>query len=147
MSAAGNMAGKTAVRVYLAATRAELEAVSSGGSLPASLRAHAVTAALREAWPDGDDEQWEYAALMAAAADARDRIAGAGVGRRLVLAADLPVEEVASDGEPTSVHTAVELRWRQVSAILVDPVDDADDDDDLAWFATQEAADVLASWR
>ena len=115
--------------------------------MPASLRAHAVTRALREAWPDGDEEQWEYAGLMAAAADARNRVADSGLRRRLVLAADLPVEEVVSEGDPTSVRTTAELGWRQVSAILVDPVDDAADDDDLAWFATQEVADVLASWR
>lgn len=142
-----NAAGDGPERVYLAATRAELESVSAGGALPASRRGHAVTVALREAWPDGDQEQWEYAALMAAAADARDRAAGASGGRRLVLAADLPVEDVSTESEPTAVRTVGEVRWRQVSAILVDPVDDADDDDDLAWFAIQETPDLLASWR
>lgn len=136
----------TLTRVYLALTRSELVDLSSGGSLGASRPAHAVTDALRTAWPDGDDEQWEYAALMAAASDSRDRPVGSGSRRRLVVAADLPAREVSSADAPTAVHTTADLRWRQVSAILVDPEEGVDDEEDLAWFATQEVADLLASW-
>ena len=36
------------------------------------------------------------------------------------------------------------VRWRDVVAVHVDSEDDADADDDLAWWATQEIGDLLA---
>lgn len=139
--------GDAPARVYLALTRAELVDLSSGGSLGASRPAHAVTAALRAAWPDGDDEQWEYAALMAAAADARDRPAGSGSRRRLVLAADLPAREASSADDPqqsTPPATSDGARCRRSWST---PRQGVDDEEDLAWFATQEVADRRApSW-
>jgi hypothetical protein len=46
------------------------------------------------------------------------------------------VEGRATDG-PAS--------WRDVVAVHVDSDDDADPDDDLAWWATQEVGDLVAS--
>lgn len=131
------------VRVYLPVSAADLAGLVAERRLPGPRRAHAVTSALREAWPEGDDDGWEYAALMAAASESRD-------GRRRVVAAD--VGEVAavdlpdgSEGEPapTLVEVTHDVVWRQVAAAHVDVVDGADEDDDLAWFATQEIPDLL----
>ena len=37
------------------------------------------------------------------------------------------------------------MTWRDVVAVHVDDRDDADPDDDLAWWATQEIGDLLGS--
>ena len=47
------------------------------------------------------------------------------------------VVETAGTGGPTA--------WRDVVAVHVDSDDDADPDDDLAWWATQEVGDLIAS--
>ena len=67
--------------------------------------------------PD-DGEESEYVALMTAADASAELVAG------------LP------DGPIT---------WREVVAVHVDTTDDAHPDDDLAWWATQEIGDLLAS--
>jgi hypothetical protein len=46
------------------------------------------------------------------------------------------VETASADGPVT---------WRDVVAVHADDRDDADPDDDLAWWATQEVGDLLAS--
>ncbi|MFN8194410.1 MAG: hypothetical protein U0R80_09020 [Nocardioidaceae bacterium] len=134
------------VRIYVPTTGAGLSALLETRRVAGPLTAHAVTAALRSAWPEADDEEAEYAALMAAAAASRETGAGAGERRRVVIAADVPegtVEAVPDDEDPTRVTVAGDVVWRQVAAALVDPVDDAEDDDDLAWFATQEIAGLV----
>ncbi|MEZ5092121.1 hypothetical protein [Nocardioides sp.] len=131
-------------RVYVAVTPAELAGLVTERHLAGPLAAHAVTEGLRSAWPDGDDEQWEYAALMAAADDALTRRDPADPARRLVVAADV-AEAIA--GEGTAV-TVPDLTWSQVAALLADPVElgalaedpEAAAEVDLAWFATQEIA-------
>jgi hypothetical protein len=76
-----------------------------------------------EATSDSEDD--EYAALMTAADLSAERLAGLpdGLRRRVVvvLAAD------ATD----------------ILAVHADPADDADADDDLAWYATQELDSLL----
>jgi hypothetical protein len=105
---------------------------------------------LRDAWAAGslvpgpdvvvaeaDDEDAEYAALMAAA-DASAALlaelgAGTGARRRVVV-----VAEVADPAHPVPL--------KRVVAVHADPADrpaDADPDDDLAWYATQEVPDLL----
>jgi hypothetical protein len=83
--------------------------------------------------PD-DGEESEYVALMTAADASAELVAGlpAGQRRRVVVVAETP----ADDGP---------VRWRDVVAVHVDTDDDADADDDLAWWATQEIGDLLAS--
>ena len=75
-----------------------------------------------------ESEEAEYDALMAAA----DTSAGLleGPGKRVVV--------VAETSEPTGV-----IAMRLVVAVHVDTEDDADPDADLAWYATQEIADLL----
>jgi hypothetical protein len=106
-------------RVYVPATLGSLRDLVASGALPAS--AERLTAA------DASEEA-EYAVLMAAAAGSR--ALGGGTGRRVVVVAELP----APDGE---------VPLDRVVAVHVDTEDDADEDDDLAWFATQEIPDLL----
>lgn len=134
------------VRIYVPLTRAGLAALVADGRLAGGFRAHAVTAALREAFAEGDDEELEYAAMYAAA-DASWALREAGDGpRRYVVAGDVPeVTEVGGD-DPTLVEVAVDLTWKRVASAHVDAEDiSADDLDDaeLAWFATQEISSLL----
>ncbi len=81
---------------------------------------------------EADDEESEYAALMTAA-DASAALL-AGPGRRVVVVAEV------NDAE----HP---VPWKRVVAVHADPADrpaDADPDDDLAWYATQEVEQLLA---
>jgi hypothetical protein len=102
-------------RVYVPATLALLGEWHAAGAVPAS--AERVPAA-------GEDEESEYAALMTAAA-ASAAITPAG-GRRVVVVAEATPGDVPI-GEVVAVHCDTDDR----------PAD-ADPDDDLAWFATQE---------
>lgn len=108
-------------------------------------RGHAVTAELRDNWPEGSDEEWEYAVLLAAADDAAvllDR-----PGRRVVVVLEAPsVEEL--DG--TRVAFAGPVPWRRVAAVHADPADvavalgaDVDELPDLGWYGAQEVPDLL----
>lgn len=79
-----------------------------------------------------DGEESEYAALMTAADASAELVAGLpdGQRRRVVV-----VAETAAEDAP--------VRWRDVVAVHVDTEDDADADDDLAWWATQEVGSLL----
>lgn len=83
---------------------------------------------------EDDSEESEYAALMTGADLSEALTAGLpdGERRRVVV-----VVETASGDQPVT--------WRDVVAVHLDLHDDAGDDDDLAWFATQEIGDLLAS--
>ena len=137
-------------RVYVPLTSSGLARLVAEGRLDGPLRAHAVTDALREAWGEGGDQEgWEYAALMAAAATS-GRLRGSGdAPRRYVVAADVPSFEPVPGGDPTLVDVAADVPWRNVASAHVDTADrrpgaDPDaDDEDLAWFATQEIAHLL----
>jgi hypothetical protein len=132
------------VRVYLPVTSSGLATMVAEGRLDGPLRAHAVTDALRVAWADGDEEAWEYAALMAAAATSSGLRRAGDRPRRFVIAADVPsVVPVPGDDDPTLVDVAADVPLRNVAAAHVDTEDHAADDEDLAWFATQEIAHLL----
>ena len=136
-------------RVYVPLTSSGLARLVAEGRLDGPLRAHAVTDALREAWPEGDDEGWEYAALMAAAATSAAARGSGEAPRRYVVAADVPSYVPVTGEEPTLVDVAADVPWRNVASAHVDTTDrdlDADPDggdEDLAWFATQEIAHLL----
>ncbi|MBA3782099.1 MAG: hypothetical protein H0X12_09650 [Nocardioides sp.] len=115
-------------RSYLAATLDLLGAWHTAGAVPASAE---------RVVPDGDDEQSEYDALMTAA-DLSAALLD-GPGRRCVLVAqtsDQTSGQASDDGDG-------EIAWRDVVAVHVDTDDDADPDDDLAWFAAQEIPHLL----
>lgn len=157
------------VRVYVPLTSSTLAAAVAAGRVEASadapLRAHALTAALRRAWPEAeDDEEWEYAALMAAGAASLEQRGDGDRPRRYVLALDVPavvLTELDDHLDPTLVEVAgdvPEKRWSSVhadvadlddariAAVLADEEPAGDDgwDGELAWYALQEVGALLA---
>lgn len=131
------------VRVYLPVTSSGLAALVAEGRLDGPFRAHAVTDALRAEWADGDEEAWEYAALMAAAATSAGLRGAGDAPRRYVIAADVPSVVPVPGEDPTLVDVAADVPLKNVAAAHVDTADHAGDDEDLAWFATQEIAHLL----
>jgi uncharacterized protein DUF6912 len=153
---------------------------ASAGASPASASAspasaddelcgYAVTPALREAYASGDEEELEYSALTEAARASLRLLAAdpAAPPRRVVLAADIPAEQVRWDpgpGEPGRVLVTGAVPVRLLAAAHVDeleavadvraaaealPAADAGDEDaefavdgaeghELAWYASQE---------
>lgn len=112
-------------RVYLPTTLALLAEQHATG---------AVTVPDEVVVAEDDAEESEYAALMTAA-DASAAMLDAG-GRRVVV-----VAEVAAPPEP-----GARIPLREVVAVHADTADrpvDADPDDDLGWFATQEVPHLL----
>ncbi len=107
------------MRIYVPLTLERLATLASSGEL----RDHDEPFVA-----DGEDEEAEYAALMAAA-DASAALQPAGARRVVVVA------EVGREGEPVPL--------RRVLAVHAD-TEGAGPDDDLAWFATQEIPDLLA---
>ena len=161
------------MRVYLPLTVAGLAALHASGRVaPAPLHAHAVTPALRAGESRADDEELEYAALMAAAYDSLVLISEtSGEPRRVVVAADVDdadVTSAADPDDPTAVVVSGEVPIARCGAVHVDDAD-ADGEVSLAlarlpeaqagdgqalaavslvehelmWFATQEIPDLL----
>ena len=131
-------------RVYVPASLSLLARFTEEGGIgPTPVYAHAVTAWLRAAWPEADQEEWEYAALMAAAATSAGLRGAGDLPRRYVIAADVPGVVPVPGDDPTLVDVAADLPMKNVAAAHVDTRDDADDDEDLAWYATQEIPDLL----
>ena len=106
-------------RVYVPATLALLAELADG-ALPASTERLVA---------EDDSEDAEYAALVEAASASRG-LAG-DRGRRVVVVAEL----ADPDGD---------VPLDRVVAVHVDDAEGAADDDDLAWYATQEIPGLLA---
>lgn len=89
------------MRVYLPATLPILTRWLASGQAPPGA-GHAVTPALRESYREGDEEEMEYVAQLAASRAALDLLADDpdAPRRRVVLAADVPDLDVAVTGEP-----------------------------------------------
>ena len=111
-------------------TVAGLAALHGTGRLaPAPISAHAVTPALRASWAGADDEELEYAVLMAAAFDSLQLIAAtSGEPRRVVVVADVDdadVDDADVDpgGDETAVVVAGEVLISRCSAVHVDDAD------------------------
>jgi hypothetical protein len=158
------------MRVYLPATVSMLADVLRDAEVgPAPVRAFAVTPALREWYASGDLEELEYVAMThAARASLRLLLADPDAPRRrIVLAADVPDEQVDAKGgfdEPTLVQVSGPVPLARVASGHVDALvaaadigaaaaalaaADAGDDDakflvdsaeghELLWYATQE---------
>jgi hypothetical protein len=79
-----------------------------------------------------ESEESEYDALVAAADASAGLVAGLGDGlrRRVVVVAE-------AAGEPAAIGVD------EVVAVHADPTDDADPDDDLGWYATQEIPGLI----
>jgi hypothetical protein len=161
----------TSGRVYLPVSPAILRAAAArGGFGPAPLRGHAVTELLGELLPDSDEEQREYVALTAAAADALALVEAGGPAQRVVAAVDVARWEpvTAAEEAVTAVSVVDEVGLRRLAAVLVDSPDAASDvaaardagaderlaeqlaerclDHELGWYAAQELDDLLDGW-
>ena len=158
------------MRVFLPSTLpAVAQALQVGHLGSGPLPGFAVTPALREAYSSGDNEELEYAALTEAARASLRMLASDPVApsRRVVLAAEIPAEQVKPDprdGEPARVVVRQAVPINDLASAHVDaleagadvrsaaealPAADAGDEDarftvdgaeghELAWYATQE---------
>lgn len=121
------------MRVYLAASVGDLEALRRGETLTAAT-GYAATERLAAEHPDADDDELAYAAMMAAAGDSRG-------GRRIVVSVDVAADEGADAGV---VGVPESVRFSDVVSFHVGATDA---DDDLGWYATQELPDLLIELR
>jgi hypothetical protein len=162
------------MRVFLPSTLPALTGVLRAGQVgsdPGPQPGYAVTPALREAYASGDEEELEYAALTEAARASLRLLASdtAAPPRRVVLAAELPADEIkldARDHEPARVLVNAAVPLAKLAAAHVDDAEagpdvrvaadaleaaDAGDEDarfavdgaeghELGWYATQELA-------
>ena len=162
------------MRVFLPSTLPALAGVlrvGQVGSDPGPQPGSAVTPALREAYASGDEEELEYAALTDAARASLRMLASdqAAPPRRVVLAAELPADEIkldARDREPGRVLVNGAVPLAMLASAHVDDAEagpdvraaadaleaaDAGNEDarfavdgaeghELGWYATQELA-------
>lgn len=160
------------MRVYLPATLPLLSAWLASGAAPPS-SGYAVTPALREWYREGNEEELEYAAQLAAARGSLDLLAADvdAPRRRVVIATDVPDLDVAPLGIPrAAVMTGVAVPVDRWASAMVDAQDseavvsaavtalgaavagDADaafvvdeaEATELGWWAVQELPHLLA---
>ena len=129
------------VRVYLPLDPSALEGLRLRGEVgPVPVRAHA--AVETEARTSGkDDEEREYAAWSAAAADAVDRAPSGG--RRVVASADVDtavVRRTGADGSAVEIDAVVALS--RIASFHIDERPGGDTAD-LLWYDVTELDDVI----
>jgi hypothetical protein len=113
-------------RVYLPATLALLSRLRTQAyELPADVRGHAVTPALREWYTDGDDEDLEYVAFTRAAQESLVLLSQdpSTPRRRAVLAVDVPAAAaVRADDDlgSSAVRLGMVVAFADVAAVHVD---------------------------
>lgn len=136
-----------AIRVYVPLTRDGLAHALAEGRIASPFRAHAVTDALVDAWPEGDEEELAYAAMAAAAHASWELRTPVDTPRRYVLAGDVEAVATIASDDPTEVEVEVDLAWTAVASAHVD-LEDVREDDleevELAWHATQEIAALVS---
>ena len=159
------------VRIYVPSTLRRLRhVVTANGIGPTPFAAHAVTGALREAYADGGEEEWEYAAASAAAQSSVGLLSDDEPARRVVLAVDVPSVAPADSDDPTLVRVEEVVPFRRIAAVLADAPDAEPDvaaardavatgtgdpepllerclDHELGWWATQEIGALLGQTR
>ena len=126
------------MRVYLPATTSVLRALVGDGHLTGPLTAFAVTPGFREFYAlsdaGADEEELEYAALLAAAR-ASLRLVDVdptAARRRVVLAADVPDAAVTAVDDPDADRGAVRVTGGvALAAVASAPVDGAEAEDDV----------------
>ena len=158
------------MRVFLPSTLPALaQALRAGQVGPGPVPGFTVTPSLREAYASGDEEELEYAAMTEAARASLRMLAQDPTvpPRRVVLAAEIPAEQVkldARDKEPARVLIGEAVPVKRLASAHVDDVEagadvraaadalpaaDAGDEDarftvdgaeghELGWYATQE---------
>lgn len=110
-------------RVYVPATPAMLVGLVQSGSMPTRGIGYAVTPQVREAGPDGDDDEWEFEAFGDAAAACVGLLdPDSGGLRRVVVSVDLDPADVApADGRQSSAVAVPDAVSRpSVAAVHVD---------------------------
>jgi hypothetical protein len=133
-------------RVYVPASLSLLARFTEEGGIgPTPVYAHAVTAWLQAAWPEGDQEEWEYAALMAAADASLAFLTEEDPPRRVVVVAE--ASDLIEDPESTALTIDSAIPMRVVHAVHADTADiDPSFPErlgDLGWFGVQEIPDLL----
>lgn len=167
------------MRVYLPATTTVLRTLVDEGLLTGPHTAFAVTPQLREFYersdPRADVEELEYAALLTAARASLRLldVDPAAARRRIVLAADVPDDQVTPMDDPHvergAVRVAADVRMQDVASAHIDGseaeedvrsavnvvleadlgsedaqfVVDQAEGHELAWYATQELGPAL----
>src|SRR5271157_910803 len=158
------------MRVFLPSTLPALtQALQVGQVGPGPVPGFAVTPSLREAYASGDEEELEYVAMTEAARASLRMLAQdpAAPPRRVVLAAEIPAEQVkpdVRDKQPARVLIGDAVPIKRMASAHVDdleagtdvraavdalPAADAGDEDasfavdgaeghELGWYATQE---------
>ncbi len=161
----------SSTRVYVPSSWTGLRAlVTNDGIGPAPFLGHAVTEALRAAYPEGGEEELEYAAMTAAARTSLGLVTEGDPNRRVVVAVDVGTVTPAGDDDPTAVEVLDVVPFRNVASVLVDDVEaasavaaaveqwtaaEAGDPDaeaavdrcldlELSWYASQEIGDLLS---
>ncbi len=125
------------MRVYLPATTSVLATLVDDGRLTGPLTAFAVTPGLREFYAlsdaGADEEELEYAALLAAARASLRLIDvdPTAARRRVVVAADVPDEAVRAIDDPDTDRGAArvetDIRMRDVASAHIDGADAEED--------------------
>jgi hypothetical protein len=134
------------VRVYVPATVPMVAALRDAAALPETAAGvHAVTAALREWYVEGDEEELEYVAFSRAAQDALRLLHAdpSAPRRRVVVSADVAahaVEPLNQDLGTSAVRLTAPVRLDAVAAIHIDA---KEAEPDVA--AAAEAVDAAAS--
>jgi hypothetical protein len=115
------------MRVYLPSTLSGLRTLLETGSLgEPPLPGFAVTAALREWYAEGDEEELEYAAMTLAARASirlldRQLLLEEGLApRRVVVVAEVGATEAAPDVDRAAVRVLEPVPMRVVQAVHVD---------------------------
>lgn len=127
------------MRCYISVVPEELKNFLSAGLLAVST-ALTVTQARAEENPEADEEELEFDVSVIAAHMSKIRQESADA-RGFVLALEVPTSKtgaMSSEG----VSLLEPLEWSYVEAILVSE----SQDDELSWYAPQEAQIQLASW-
>ena len=135
------------MRVYIPATPADLVSLAAGHPVPAGL-GFAATAGVQATYGPGDDDEYEHAAMSAAAAVSRER--QGTTYRRVVIAADAEVivrddasGEVDVPEVPPSQIASVHVDEKAHVASDVHNQDNDDDAADLLWFGVQELDQLI----
>ena len=150
-----------AVRVYLPGTWAALATLadpSSQGGLPTGGVGFAVTRSVREADPDGDDEEWEFVAFSDAALASMRLLSEDDVPRRrVVFSVDLDADVVGAAGGSSAVVVPDVVSLDALAAVHLDGVEaepaisavlsgapvDTLDDVALEWYLPSEVAGLV----
>ncbi len=105
-------------RAYVATTWTGLRQIVVEQGLPTPpTPAHAVTDALRSGYPEGTQDDWEYAALSAASLACLDLLDDGEPRRRVVVAVDVASLAPGGNNDPTAVVITDPVPWSGVAAV------------------------------